>query len=70
MHVLHILHIEHSVSAMDGDQLVDFYWIDTMLTVERITAKSKMLETCIFNLREKTHGKGLVSTHLVVSMVG
>ncbi len=26
---------------MDGDQLVDFYWIDPMVTAERITAKSK-----------------------------
>ena len=30
-----------SFSAMDGDQLVDFYWIDPMLTAERIAAKSK-----------------------------
>ena len=26
---------------MDGDQLVDFYWIDPMLTAERIAAKSQ-----------------------------
>jgi hypothetical protein len=24
---------------MDGDQLVDFYWIDPMVTVDRIAAK-------------------------------
>jgi hypothetical protein len=24
---------------MDGDQLVDFYWIDPMVTAERIAAK-------------------------------
>ena len=30
-----------SFSAMDGDQLVDFYWIDPMLTAERIAAKSQ-----------------------------
>ena len=41
MHILHILHIEYFVSAMDGDQLVDFYWIDPMLTAERIAAKTK-----------------------------
>ena len=41
MHILHILHIEYLVSAMDGDQLVDFYWIDPMLTAERIAAKTK-----------------------------
>ena len=35
------LHIEYFVSAMDGDQLVDFYWIDPMLTAERIAAKTK-----------------------------
>ena len=29
-----------SFSAMDGYQLVDFYWIDPMLTAERIAAKS------------------------------
>jgi hypothetical protein len=27
--------------ALDGDQLVDFYWIDPMLAVERIAAKSE-----------------------------
>jgi hypothetical protein len=26
---------------MDGDQLVDFYWIDPMLTAEHIAAKSQ-----------------------------
>ena len=26
---------------MDGDQLVDFYWINPMLTAERIAAKTK-----------------------------
>jgi hypothetical protein len=26
---------------MDGYQLVDFYWIDPMVTAERIAAKSK-----------------------------
>ena len=26
---------------MGGDQLVDFYWIDPMVTAERIAAKSK-----------------------------
>ncbi len=26
---------------MDGDQLVDFYWIDPMVTAERIAAKSQ-----------------------------
>ena len=41
MHILHVLHIEYFVSAMDGDQLVDFYWIDPMLTAERIAAKTK-----------------------------
>ena len=30
-----------SFSAMDGDQLVDFYWIDPMLTAERIAAKTQ-----------------------------
>ena len=41
MRILHILLIEYFVSAMDGDQLVDFYWIDPMLTAERIAAKTK-----------------------------
>ncbi len=26
---------------MDGDQLVDFYWIDPMMAAERIAGKSK-----------------------------
>ncbi len=26
---------------MDGDRLVDFYWIDPMLTAERIAGKTK-----------------------------
>jgi hypothetical protein len=26
---------------MDGDQLVDFYWIDPMLTAELIAGKNK-----------------------------
>ena len=30
-----------SFSAMDGDQLVDFYRIDPMLTAEHIVAKSQ-----------------------------
>ena len=30
-----------SVSAMDGEELVDFYWIDPMPTAERIAAKTK-----------------------------
>ena len=30
-----------SFSAMDGDQLLDFYWIDPMLIAERIAAKSQ-----------------------------
>ena len=29
------------MSALDGDQLVDFYWIDPLLNAERIVAKSK-----------------------------
>ena len=29
------------MSAKDGDQLVDFYWIDPMFAAERIAAKSK-----------------------------
>ena len=29
------------MSAKDGDQLVNFYWIDPMFAAERITAKSK-----------------------------
>ena len=29
------------ISAKDGDQLVDFYWIDPMFAAERIAAKSK-----------------------------
>ena len=39
--IQHILHIEPFVSEQDGDQLVDFYWIDPMLSAERIAAKSK-----------------------------
>ena len=41
MHISRILHIKPFVSAKDGDQLVDFYWIDPMLVAERIAAKSK-----------------------------
>ena len=41
MHISRILHIEPFVSAKDGDQLVDFYWIDPMLVAERIAAKAK-----------------------------
>ena len=26
---------------MDGDQLVDFYWIDPIVTAERLAAKSQ-----------------------------
>ncbi len=29
------------MSAPDGDNLVDFYWIDLLLNAERIVAKSK-----------------------------
>ena len=35
------LHIDYFFSAMDGDQLVDFYWIDPMLTAELIAGKTK-----------------------------
>ena len=41
MHISRILHIKPFVSAKDGDQLVDFYWIDPMLFAEHISAKSK-----------------------------
>ena len=68
MHIFHILHIDRSVSAMNGDQLVDFYWIDPMLTAERRAANSNILESYIFNLRKKIPGKGLASALLVVSM--
>ena len=30
-----------SVSAMDGDQPVDFYWIDPLLSAERIAGRTK-----------------------------
>ncbi len=41
MHISSILHIKSFLSAKDGDQLVDFYWIDPMLVAESIAAKSK-----------------------------
>ena len=37
----HFLYNNIIFSAMDGDQLVDFYWINPMLTAERIAAKTK-----------------------------
>ena len=29
------------MTELDGDQLVDFYWVDPLLSAERIVAKSK-----------------------------
>ncbi len=51
---------------MDGDQLVDFYWIDPMLTAERIAAKSKYAGKLHLQFEIKTHGKGLVPALSVV----
>jgi len=52
---------------MDGDQLVDFYWIDPMLTAEHIAAKSQYAGHMYYQF---DHGTGLVSALLVESMVG
>jgi hypothetical protein len=60
----------NSVSAMDGDQLVDFYWIDPMVTAERIAAKSHYAGHLYLQFELENHGSGLVSAVSVVSMVG
>ena len=66
--ILHIMHIIF-VSELDGDQLVDFYWIDPVMVAERLESRN-MLESYILNLRQRTRGLGLVSARLVVSMEG
>jgi hypothetical protein len=41
---------------MDGDQLVDFYWIDPMVTAERIAAKSKYAGNLYLQFESQTPG--------------
>ena len=57
-------------TELDGDQLVDFYWVDPLLSAERIVAKSKYAGKLSFNLSQRSHGTGLEFEHLVVSMGG
>ncbi len=55
---------------MDCDQLVDFYWIDPMVTAERIAAKSKYAGNLYLQFEIEESGTGPVDALLVVSMVG
>ena len=42
LHIFRILVITtFCIIEQDGDQLVDFYWIDPLMNAERIVAKSK-----------------------------
>ena len=52
------------MTELDGDQLVDFYWIDPLLP------SPNMQENSTFNLSQRSHGTSLVFAHLVVSMGG
>ena len=49
---------------------MDLYWIDPVMVAERLLESQNMLESYILNLRQRTHGLGLVSARLVVSMEG
>ena len=58
MHISRILHIKPFVSAKDGDQLVDFYWIDPMLVAECLAAKSKYAGNLKFELEDSWERPG------------
>ena len=58
------------VSEMDGDQLVDFYWIDPVMVAERLAGKSKYAGKLYLKFEKEDSWIGLVSARLVVSMEG
>jgi hypothetical protein len=50
----------------DGDLSVEFYWIDPMLSAERIALNQRILDTCTMNMSLNVRGKDQGFAHLGV----